>query len=212
MDKLIKLMVLCVGALLIIVGCGNDGVDSNDADNIVETPGEEDTNDDGGNTGDEEDADSDDLDSEDDAPEDTAGSSSGLLSLGEKGLMETAIGDYEITVHSFAFIDGPEEHLSGSQKYIAVDLSINNIGNETLISEDVAMATITDSESGGRPNETALDIVEHFEGDIEPGEEVSGQLLFRFREEDTYNLRFGANLLESLTNELVWEFNLDEAN
>ena len=207
MKKTLKLISLSLIILLVIVGCNNTPDEEVVENDITENQDEETTND----------AENDNSNETSDSEEGSIStshdldSSDSVLGLGETGVMETAIGDYELTVLSFEFIDGPEEHLSGSQMYLAVDINIKNIGTDVIDSEDVANATITDSESGGRPNETAIDIVDHFEGTIAPGEEQSGQLLFRFREEDTYHLKFGANHLDSLTNELTWEFTLEES-
>ncbi|WP_440896936.1 DUF4352 domain-containing protein [Amphibacillus sp. Q70] len=202
MKKTLRFLLVSLAILLVVTGCNNEAPEEDDIeDDNIEALADDETTDDEGES-----------DGESDQSAADEASNGEVLSLGETGLMETVIGDYEVTVLSFEFIDGPEEHLSESQRYLAVDLNIKNVGKEAIESEEVARATITDSESGGRPNETAIDIVDHFEGTIDPGGEQSGQLLFRFREEDTYHLRLGANHLDSLTNELIWEFSLEEAD
>lgn len=137
----------------------------------------------------------------------------GTLRLGETGTLNTTIGDYEVTPVSFEIVDKPNgiEPYNEGHIFVIVDTKIKNIGDDTLEGADLTSSTVlADDDDRKSDNHWEIDIVNHFEGELKPGEEMSGQLLFQTPPSDHYALIFGY-ALETVSNEVVWRFDADEA-
>ena len=215
MVKMYKSVFFSLAILLVLVGCNNDTSEENLEENGVEEhqdeePTTNDENDSEEVTTDPEDE-SDEADEDDSTPEDTA-SSDGILKLGETGLLETAIGNFEVTPTTVRFLENVEEEKPYNGTFIVVDLTVENVGSETIISEDVVSATLhSTDDSGSATNFDDFEEINNFEGEIEPGESMVGEIIFDFRKMDDYQISFGASYLDSLSNEVRWEFYADEA-
>ena len=203
MAKGLKLIIIGL-TLLIIGGCNNvepeDLNDSNASEEIISDENEsnfEDTGEDESNS----------EGSEDDHD---------LLSLGETGLMETAIGDFEVTPTSYRFEGELEEGndliTPSNEVFIIVDLEIKNVDENPIKSEDLIYSVVLGNLDGaGLGAYVNYDVIDNFQGEITPGETMTGEVLFDFVREDTYQLSFGESYLDSLSNEVRWEFYADEA-
>src|SRR5699024_3992619 len=99
------------------------------------------------------------------------------LSLGDTGSFVTTLGTYDMTVTSaeskgYEF-EGIESELDD---WILLDITIKNTSDKLLIAEDLMdpMELTEDLEgSGYMASSGAFEGVEEFEGEIEPGEELS---------------------------------------
>ena len=203
MAKGLKLIIIGL-TLLIIGGCNNvepeDLNDSNASEEIISDENEsnfEDTGEDESNS----------EGSEDDHD---------LLSLGETGLMETAIGDFEVTPTSYRFEEELEEGndliTPSNEVFIIVDLEIKNVDENPIKSEDLIYSVVLGNLDGaGLGAYVNYDAIDNFQGEITPGETMTGEVLFDFIREDTYQLSFGESYLDSLSNEVRWEFYAHEA-
>ena len=212
MAKVLKLLIIGL-TLLIIVGCNNnepEGLnDSNASEDVTTGEDESDFEDEG------EDEESSDA-SEDESTSEGSEDDYDLLSLGETGLMETAIGDFEVTVTRFSFVDQAEEsdpyQHPDNGIFVLVDVDLKNVGEEELLSSDIARARLYNNTGAGIAGSTNFPSIEQFPENIEPGETVSGQIIIDHFTEDYYELSFGGNHLESLTNEIRWTLNAEDAH
>lgn len=202
MKKMFKLLMLSLVALLVIVACNNDTPEEDDvADNGVEAPDDDGTNDDE-NASDEEDVADEDSDLSGD-----------LLSLGEIGLLETALGDYEVTPTSIRLLEEVGVEQPYNDTFIVMDLTITNVGDEAIVSQDIITARLGSAigDRGSVSNFDDFEEIDNFEGEIAPGETMTGEIIFDFVLDDSYELSFGAVYLDSLSNEVRWVFDTDEA-
>ena len=212
MAKVLKLLIIKL-TLLIIVGCNNnepEGLnDSNASEDLTTGEDESDFEDEG------EDEESSDA-SEDESTSEGSEDDYDLLSLGETGLMETAIGDFEVTPTSYRFEEELEEGndliTPSNEVFIIVDLEIKNVDENPIKSEDLIYSVVLGNLDGaGLGAYVNYDAIDNFQGEITPGETMTGEVLFDFIREDTYQLSFGESYLDSLSNEVRWEFYADEA-
>ncbi|WP_440896934.1 DUF4352 domain-containing protein [Amphibacillus sp. Q70] len=197
--KMFKLIFVSIAVLLVISACSN----SNDA------PDDEVAND-------ENESELDDEGESDDQSSGAAAPSGEVLSLGETGTMETAIGNFEVTPTSFRFEEEIDEDGEIENPYngifIIVDLTIENIDDEPIISEDLIYSVVLKDEGGaGIDPIVEFTSTNNFEGEIAPGETVTGEIIFDFITNDVYELSFGADYLESLSNEVRWILEADDA-
>ncbi|SEO60886.1 protein of unknown function [Amphibacillus marinus] len=149
-----------------------------------------------------------------DSDNETTQDSGDLLKLGDIGILETPIGEFEATPTSVKFVEEMDEddpyQTPDNGTFVIIDITITNIGDEGIASEDILLARLHDLRGGGMAPYDSFDSVDNFEGVIEPDETVTGQFLFDYSIEDTYQLSFGELALDSLSNEVRWEFDLDE--
>lgn len=222
MIKLAKWMFITFSVLLILTACGgNDTTDNDNPDNEVEDPTDEEVVDNGEDENPGE-AGSDDQevpvdDNDEDDPSGETPNDGGILSLGDTGVMETTLGDYEVTPTAFRFEDemtedDPLQHPL-SDTFIIMDVTIVNIGDEAMDAEEViSSAILEDLEGGGRSAYDDFVSIDSFEGEIAAGETVEGQLVFDLGHEDEYELSFGAAYTDSLSNEVRWQLFADQAD
>ena len=214
MRKYLKLFVILIVSLLMMVACGDDdtstgnngneqdkstnGADQTETDDIDENPGEADVETD--------DSDSSDIENDGDVP---------VLSIGETGVIEDTLGTYEITPTSFSFenelTDDEEVRIPSNGRYIVVDITFKNIGEETLELDQIISGRMYNLEEAGLAGFDTYPGLEEFEGEIATGESTSGQLAFDFFVEDYYELAFGANMPEHISNEVRWALHAEDA-
>ncbi|WP_440895624.1 DUF4352 domain-containing protein [Amphibacillus sp. Q70] len=193
MKKMLQLLFVCVSVLLISVGCSNDSVEDDIEDNS-ELPTEEST------------------DNEDDLTSESP-SSEDLLGLGDTGILETEIGNFEVTPTAFRFEEevGEDDEIPNNEIFIIVNLTIKNIDDEPIVSEDLIYSSnLENVEGAGVGADLYFDEINNFEGEIAPDETMTGELLFDFVREEAYEFSFGADYLDSLSNEVRWVFDADE--
>ena len=209
MKKTLKLISLSLIILLAIVGCSNNTPDDEDVENPIEENQNEDIID---NT----DSEAEDPNSveneEDNSVSESPSSTDDILSLGDTGLMETAIGKIEVTPTSIRFLENVGDERPFDEIFLVMELTITNVGDEAVLSEEMITARLHGEDgSGGVASFDDFSEIDNFEGELEPGETVSGEVIFDFSIEDKYQLSFGAAYLGSLSNEVRWEFDADEA-
>lgn len=81
-----------------------------------------------------------------------------------------------------------------------------------IISEDIITARLGSAiaDIGSASNFDDFEELDHFEGEVAPGETMTGEIIFDFVFDDAYELSFGAAYLDSLSNEVRWTFGADE--
>src|SRR5690625_3345237 len=135
-----------------------------------------------------------------------------VLSLGESGVIEDTLGEYEITVESFEVFESYEDIFPINEDYIflVIDLTVKNIGDTVLDADDILKPTIFDDNEFSSFRGLDHEFIDPIEGEIQPEEKVSGQILFELQESDYYNLIFG-DTLEMVGNKVTWYFERSEA-
>ena len=141
--------------------------------------------------------------------ESDAEESNKVLGLGETAVQEGTAGTIAITPHSVEIIESHDDILPSVGVFVIIDITIENKGDQTVDSSGFTRGSLVD-ESGISLNTTVYDFVDRIEGDIEPGEAVSGQIIIDHIESPYYELVFGAGL-SSVVNEIRWGFSTDEA-
>ena len=134
-----------------------------------------------------------------------------VLRLGETGTVESTIGEYEITVESFEFVDEVEGESSLMELFVLVDVSVTNTGDQTLLGEDINSAALFNQEGITQENTLYYESIELLKGEMAPGESMQGQLLFHQSSSDYYDMVFNYGL-ETVSTELTWRFDAEEAS
>ncbi|WP_117168157.1 DUF4352 domain-containing protein [Paraliobacillus sediminis] len=208
MKNLIKLMVTGMVIAFVLVGCNNDDEANETSDNEVT----EDSTEASETAGEADEAESEGSDS--DASDSSSDSKGEILSLGETGTMETILGNFEVTPSAVQFLEEVEDDGSyaepGNGVFVVVDVKVKNIHDKPLESSDIISLDLVDRDGAGSTDNPTFSSIESFEGEIAPGEEMTGQLIFNHFKEDYYQLQFGADL-STVSNAVTWEFTADEA-
>ncbi|SEO60848.1 protein of unknown function [Amphibacillus marinus] len=196
-----KILIPILMGFLLLIACSNNNV-------IIEEVPEENAE---GRSNDN------DSTKEDEGEDNTSTSdNSEILDLGEVGTLETELGNFQVTPTAFRFEDeiddGDINETPYNGTFIIVELTIENIDDQTLLSEElVKSANLENLDGAGIAPFLDFNTIENFEGEIEPGASMSGELLFDFTNEEVYEFSFGADYLESLSNEVRWHLNSDDA-
>ena len=214
MKKTLKLFIILMISLLVMVACSNGDTTTEDSgksdyDSTSETDQTE--NNDVNESSDQEDVENDNADSANSQTDEVP-----VLALGETGVIEDTLGTYEVTATGFSF----ETEMSEDDPYqtpyngtfVVIDVMIKNIGETILDSEDITNTSLYREDTGGMRNSPSFSSIENFIGnEIKPGEILSGQLLFDLGKEDYYELAFGANMPEHISNEVRWALHAEDA-
>lgn len=147
----------------------------------------------------------------DDKKDDEQTEETELLSLGETGTLEQNIGTFEVTPTAITLkdeIDGEVPENEG-HNFIIIDVEIKNIGEKTLevdaIAESSSIVLLSDEGYRGSVRIFKTHLLDNpITEDLEPGEEVEGQMLFERKTSEYYDFRYGHNLLSSLSNQVTW--------
>lgn len=211
MRKLISLIAIMFIMSMILIACSddNDGVnqENSNADNISAEENNESSNELDENSDEIEDEDSrNDLEITEEDQED--------LKMGDTGTVDTVLGTYEMTLDDAELV-GPE--LDGEETYdddlILLDITIKNIGDDTIDLEDAVAALLVgeDLKGGSFDGAEDFDSVEKFTGKLDPGEEESGQFITDVVDADEYYLMqdFGS-FAAGGTNQVIWTFGKEE--
>ncbi|WP_117168158.1 DUF4352 domain-containing protein [Paraliobacillus sediminis] len=206
MKNLIKLMVIGMVIGFVLVGCNNDDEANETSDNQVTEDSTEVTG---------EDYEAEEAEGDESASDESDSSSDSkleILSLGETGIIKDSIGTYEITPTSFELLEATEEAEPSNGVFVLINLTIKNIGDESVDSSGLVndSAALIDSDDIAEFNEDYYKFVDAFDGEVESGEEISGQLLFDQAKTDNYSLMFGYGL-ETVSNQIKWGFSAEEA-
>lgn len=137
------------------------------------------------------------------------------LKIGDTGRAASTIGNYEITLKSIKL----QNELDGKKPLNAylfiTDLDIKNIGDKPINSEDIVTGLeITSNLEGSGYNDFSkfYKSLNVFNGEISPGETVSGQAIFDEMESEQYYIRITEGLVGSgaVKNQLIWNFSKSE--
>ncbi|ADU31784.1 DUF4352 domain-containing protein [Evansella cellulosilytica] len=134
-----------------------------------------------------------------------------VLSIGDTGRMIDTLGEYEITVHSAKAFKEIEGNTPTMDVYVVVDVSFKNIGDEELFANDVKRTHLFSDNELPQENLFFIEFIDDIDGEINPGETVTGQLIFEQNDSDFYELIFGWGL-STVSNELTWHFTREEVN
>ncbi|WP_163583268.1 DUF4352 domain-containing protein [Gracilibacillus saliphilus] len=204
--KKIQLSIIILLLAILVIGCNNGDQSTEETDKTVnEETGKSNSIDDNEVSDNENDPNSNDGNEKntDDGE---------FLSIGETGVVESVVGDYEITVNAFEYLDKMEGESSMLDFYILIDYTVKNIGDEVIKAEDIYGADLFDDQELSEGNSYYYDSVNMLEGNIEVNETVDGELLFHAEESKYYDLVFNFGALESNATRLTWRLNADEAS
>lgn len=193
--KKISFLILLLLAMITVVGCS----DNNDSNN---------TKDDAGNNQMEEDV----VEKEDTDQSDV---NQGLMSLGETGLVDDELGQYEITpssVEIFKDRDGMTPN-NDDEVFVLIDYTVENIGEKAFEEESIlGIRLLLKNKEGGEFTEISYydyEFVDNITESIEPGKTYDSQLLFSITESSEYILHFGSSSAE--IEDAEWSFTESEA-
>ena len=218
MKKSPKLLFVVLFLLIIVVACNNDTSNNEIIENDTEeNQGEEAANDNGGEV----ENDNNTAGSEDDEGSNSAANNSGgdgdILRLGETGVMETALGNYEITPLLFRYESemGENDPLQEpySETFIVIDFEITNIGDEIIEVDSILTSAIVEvsGEGGGFAYE-GFEKIDNLPNEIGIGETVKGEMLFDSALSDEYQFSIGDAYPDSLSNTVTWILYDDESS
>ncbi|HLR59546.1 MAG TPA: DUF4352 domain-containing protein [Pseudogracilibacillus sp.] len=199
MIKAIKSVLILSISLLVLGACGNkdtteEKIENNDSEieakSSVETESE-------------------------DIAEEQKGQDQLDLVIGDTGTFDTTLGTYEMTLDK-AELKGEEydDVITELDEIILLDITIKNTGDKVLdISELIVSMEITDDlDHSGDPNSADLfENVEEFTGNLEPGEEKSGQFITETFDSDEYFFRKDpGSVAGGSSNQVIWIIQKDE--
>lgn len=200
----ITLIILGLSSML-LSACSDDG-DAESTEPTKETESEKDT---------EEKEDEDSTDSTDHEYGDQLD-----LGIGDVGTFETSIGIFEVTLNDAELIDASDKDEYDGQEVrmdylFKVDLTVKNISDETYSVDDfLGTIVVTDDLEGSGYQlygKHVYDSLEDISGDLEPGEEKTGELMVDIYEGDEYYLmRRAGNTAAGGTNEVIFTIPADD--
>ncbi|WP_102272014.1 hypothetical protein [Cytobacillus massiliigabonensis] len=137
------------------------------------------------------------------------------LRIGDTGQTESTIAKYEITLNSVKIkntIDGKTPSLD---HYFLGEITLKNIGETAFDAADIVdnLAFTEDLKFGGDGDFSKLYTeVNPLIGKVEPGQSVTGDILFQGIDSDTYYIRTKKGLLSSgaVKNDTIWSFTKKE--
>lgn len=134
-----------------------------------------------------------------------------ILSLGESGVVKGVLGEFEVTIDSFEIHETYDGEDTGYEDlmFVLVNFTVKNVGETVLNGEDIARPTLLSEDEHRATNDFSVK-VNRLDEEIQPGEESSGQMIFRSPDSDIYRLAFGYNMA-TIDNEVTWEFSKSES-
>ncbi|MFD2630919.1 DUF4352 domain-containing protein [Oceanobacillus kapialis] len=135
------------------------------------------------------------------------------LGIGDTGKIVNNFSTHEITLNSVEITEEAGGEPTQEGNYVIVNLTIKNLGDDVLNPEDALSSTelATEPGAGGLPWFYIDGVAEEWPAEIAPGESVNGVLLFDIEQSDEYALQTAFDL-DSLSNQVSFVFNADEAN
>ncbi|MFD1171479.1 hypothetical protein [Oceanobacillus picturae] len=137
------------------------------------------------------------------------------LKIGDKGKFDTDLTTFEITLNSAEIIDEVDDISSQLDSFIILDITLKNTGEETYTAQDLLygleVTAYLDS-TGYQDYSEDFESVKGLEGDVSPGEELSGEFITEIpnAEEYFFHLRSGITGTGA-SNEVVWTIPAEEA-
>ena len=138
------------------------------------------------------------------------------LNIGDTGTFQTTLGTYDMTLDAAEIVgtelDGEE---SLFDELIFLDITIKNIGDDAFLIEEVMhdMVITDDIENSGASNGAEMfENIEIFEGELQPGEEKSGQFIGDIYSGDEYYfMKSTGNVAAGTSNQVLWTIQDSEA-
>lgn len=199
--KKVSIFILVLVAMLVVAGCANDKENNNNTnhninDNITNQQNEN---------------------NNDDNDTNQANTNSGVMKLGETGLVDDEIGQYEITPTSFEIFkerDGISAY-NDDEVFVLIDYTVKNISDEAFDEEDIlGIRLLLKNSQGDEVSEITYydyEFVDTITESIEPGQSYDSQLLFEVPESEAseYTLHFGSYSAD--VEDAEWLFTESEA-
>ncbi|KMK74524.1 hypothetical protein AB990_20210 [Alkalihalobacillus pseudalcaliphilus] len=137
------------------------------------------------------------------------------LGIGDTAQISSNQGAYEITIHSVKHEEEIEGNSSMFDSFIVVDLTVKNIGEATIDAYDpvnILDQTYSLDSSGSNDFSTDFESIDSISGELQPGEEVTGQAVFHIdtSEEQFIRVQPGLIAADGVYNDAVWTFTEDE--
>ena len=218
MKKSPKLLFVVLFLLIIVVACNNDTSNNE----IIENDTEENQGEEAANDIDHEvENDNSTADSENDEDSNSSVNNTGgngdILGLGETGVMETALGNYEVTPLSFKYESEMNENdpvqSPLTDTFIVIDFQITNTGDEIIETDSILASAIVEVPGrGGGSAYEGFETINNLPEEVAVGETVKGQMLFDSATSEEYQLSFGAAYPDSLSNTVTWILYDDEVS
>lgn len=137
------------------------------------------------------------------------------LAIGDTARFDTDLTTYEITLENARIFDEIDGVASQLEKFLLVDLTIKNTGEETQSTEDLLYGLeVTEYLDGSRYGifYYSYDTTEEIKMELEPGEETFGQFVAETYEGENYYLRTRVGLAASGYNDqIAWVIPEEEA-
>lgn len=195
--KKVSLFILVLVAMIAIAGCSNNNDGKNNLDRDTNNNQNEENNDQGDT--------------------DQTKANSGVMILGDTGLVDDEIGQYEITPTSFEIFrerDGISAY-NDDEVFVLIDYTVKNISDEAFEEEDIlGIRLLLKNSQGNEVSEITYydyEFVDQITETIEPGKSYDSQLLFEISESESseYTLHFGSSAVDVEDSE--WFFTESEA-
>ncbi|PAV28969.1 hypothetical protein CIL05_13390 [Virgibacillus profundi] len=209
--KIVISMLLLIITCLFVTACSEDeSVEQKEPSNTENSDTE--TSEDKSTTMEtEEDTNTEEEDSSDEFIENQSG-----LKIGETGTIVNADDEsrYEVTLNEVRYEEIENVKLFG-EVFAVVDVTIKNIDDKTINSEDIFYPSIgeldTNEYTGPVGFEFVQDIpgIDVIEGEIEPGESVTVNYVFDINKADNYHFAFGTTW-DNIITRAEWELSEDE--
>ncbi|MEN0642156.1 DUF4352 domain-containing protein [Alkalicoccobacillus gibsonii] len=220
MKHFLKVALLCTSTFAILISCSNEENSSepSSVDEATSTSNEEtgSSNSEGSGLTDRNES-SDSLE-EDDRVNLAAGDTEDQLDLaiGDMGTIETTIEHFTLTIQSIEFLNELKGETPERDQFVLADVTIENINDDTLDLEqavDLLEVTTTLEGSGGGDFSHLYEVDQPLSGDVQPGESVSGQLVFLANDSEEYYIRVNPGLISSsaVKNQVIWTFTEEDS-
>ncbi|WP_099158594.1 DUF4352 domain-containing protein [Virgibacillus ndiopensis] len=134
------------------------------------------------------------------------------LGIGDTGIVHNNHSKFEVTLNSVEITEKKGDHTSETGVFVIPNITVKNIGDDTIIGDDILSSTALTYEPG-TSGYTVVYLDGIFNGwpaEIKPQESKSVDVVFDEIKNDVYALQFG-HALESVSNEVRFTFNRDEA-
>jgi hypothetical protein len=209
-------VLLIVVITFILSACGNEEVTNSNEDeqNLNETiEGEQKDNEEGEDNGTSSTDDEEDTDRS--VGFETSTEDQLDLKIGDKGKLDTDLTTFEITLIGAEIIDEVDDISSQLDGFILLDITLKNTGEETYTAQDLLYGlevTANLDSTGYQDYSEDFESVKGLEGDVSPGEELSGEFITRIPEAEEYYFRLRSGITGSgASNEVVWTIPAEEA-
>lgn len=207
MKKTTTLIALLMGAPLILGAC-NDSNETDQRTATDESPLQEDHS-----TEDNVDEDVDNDTTDTGTPVEESEDQMDLV-VGDTAVMHSNVSSFEFSLNSVEMVEEIDGEIPELDGYIIASITIENTGDEPIDAQETSRVFEYTSylEGPGMPDDSAYyDEYEGVEGDIAPGEEMSGTAVYQGYIEEVNHLRVKPGLAgTSLVNDAVFTFTLDE--